>query len=87
MVPYFEKAGVSGKVDVRIGSALQSLEKMQESGEKPFDLIFVDADKPGYVQYFDTILQSGLLRKNGVMLVDNVLYKVRQEAAQPLSTH
>lgn len=74
--PYFEKAGVGNKVDVRIGSASDALHAMKDNKEESFDLIFIDADKVGYMGYYEAILQNGLLRKGGVMLVDNVLYKV-----------
>lgn len=49
---------------------------MVKSKEESFDVIFIDADKTGYKRYYDTIMGAGLLRKGGVMLVDNVLYKV-----------
>jgi len=73
--PYFEKAGVASRIDVRIGSALDSIRNMVENKEEPFDLIFIDADKTGYHDYYETILGSGLLRQGGVLLVDNTLYK------------
>ncbi|UZJ52486.1 hypothetical protein CBS101457_001806 [Exobasidium rhododendri] len=73
--PYFEKAGLNERIDVRVGSAKDALEKMKESQEAPFDLIFIDADKAGYLAYYEAIMESGLLRKGGVMLIDNVLYK------------
>lgn len=74
-IPFFEKAGVNNRVQVQIGSAIESMEKMIENKEEPFDVIFIDADKTGYKKYYDTIIQGGLLCKGGVMLVDNVLYK------------
>lgn len=70
--PYFEKAGVSSKIDVKVGKALDFL---QSYNGEPFDLIFIDADKTGYLGYFNAIFDRGLLSKNGVLLVDNVLYK------------
>lgn len=70
--PYFEKAGVASRVDVQVGKALDFLQAYR--GE-PFDLIFIDADKTGYQSYYNAILDRGLLRKNGVLLIDNVLYK------------
>ncbi|KAE8234306.1 hypothetical protein CF326_g654 [Tilletia indica] len=73
--PYFQKAGVASRIDVRIGSALDSIKQMAQAQEEPFDLIFIDADKTGYHDYYETILEAGLLRKGGVLLVDNTLYK------------
>lgn len=73
--PFFEKAGVKERVDVRIGKAMDSIQEMIKSKEESFDLIFIDADKGAYQQYYDVIMDNGLLRKGGVLLVDNVLYK------------
>lgn len=73
--PYFEKAGVKERVDVRIGKAMDSIQQMINGKEDPFDMIFIDADKGAYQQYYDVIMDNGLLRKGGVLLVDNVLYK------------
>lgn len=73
--PFFEKAGVKERVDVRIGKAMDSIQEMIKSKEEFFDLIFIDADKGAYQQYYDVIMDNGLLRKGGVLLVDNVLYK------------
>ncbi|PWN34526.1 S-adenosyl-L-methionine-dependent methyltransferase [Meira miltonrushii] len=73
--PFFERAGVKERVDVRIGKAMDSIQEMIKAKEDPFDLIFIDADKGAYQQYYDVIMDNGLLRKGGVLLVDNVLYK------------
>ncbi|CAD6960702.1 unnamed protein product [Tilletia caries] len=74
-LPFFQKAGVASRIDVRIGSALDSIKHMAQANEEPFDLIFIDADKTGYHDYYETILSAGLLRQGGVLLVDNTLYK------------
>lgn len=79
--PFFAKAGVADIIDVRVGPALESVQAMAGT-EEPFDLIFIDADKTGYHDYYETIMSSGLLAKGGVLLVDNTLYKV--SAAEPL---
>jgi len=67
-------------VDVVIGDARESIKKLAEGLEEPYDLIFVDADKTSYVTYLELVLEfskagSGtrLLRKGGVILADNVL--------------
>ncbi|MCO5549776.1 hypothetical protein L7F22_003249 [Adiantum nelumboides] len=73
--PFFEKAGVKERIEVRIGKAMDSIQKMIKEKEDSFDLIFIDADKGAYQQYYDVIMDNGLLRKGGVLLVDNVLYK------------
>jgi predicted O-methyltransferase YrrM len=66
-----ERAGLAQKVEVRVGPALQSLARMTEEGEAPFDLVFIDADKDGYVDY---LKQAGpLVRDGGLILGDNTL--------------
>ena len=40
-----------------------------------YDIIFIDADKPGYTTYFNMILDKHLLKKDGLLVVDNTLYK------------
>jgi caffeoyl-CoA O-methyltransferase len=64
---YWERAGVAGRIDLRIGDAHESVAKLD--GE--FDLAFVDADKGWYIQYFETVLP--LIRPNGLLLFDNTL--------------
>lgn len=64
-----ERAGLSGKVEVRVGPASESLSQM--SGEAPFDLIFIDADKDGYVGYLAQAVP--LVREGGLVLGDNTL--------------
>ncbi|PZF74935.1 O-methyltransferase [Taibaiella soli] len=64
-------AGVLSKVDMRLGKALDILPKMITDGEKPFDLIFIDADKPPYAEYFNYALQ--LSRPGTLIICDNVV--------------
>ncbi|MEV0285077.1 class I SAM-dependent methyltransferase [Kribbella sp. NPDC050820] len=64
---YWERAGVADKIDLRIGDAHQSAAELDGT----FDLAFVDADKPGYIDYFERLVR--LLRPNGLMLFDNTL--------------
>jgi caffeoyl-CoA O-methyltransferase len=58
------------KVEIRVGPALETLTSLAGS---EFDLIFLDADKAGYVDYLDAILGTGLLGRHGVLCVDNTL--------------
>jgi predicted O-methyltransferase YrrM len=58
-------------IDVRVGDAAQSLRDMIAGGEPPFDVIFIDADKPRYVEYLELVLQ--LSRPGTVILADNVI--------------
>ena len=78
---YWKRAGVSGKIDLRLGPALASLEKMIAQGEGPFDLAFIDADKPGYDGYYEAALK--LLRPGGVIALDNMLYSGAVADAKP----
>ncbi|KAG0144885.1 hypothetical protein CROQUDRAFT_46657 [Cronartium quercuum f. sp. fusiforme G11] len=75
--PYWKKAGegVNEKIEVRIGSAQVSLETMAQNNESPFDFIFLDADKDSYLTYFRQIIGHKLLSKNGIMVIDNVLFR------------
>lgn len=67
------RAGVRERIDLRIGEARQSLRLLLESGGAgTVDMIFVDADKESYPEYFELGLR--LLKANGVLLFDNVLW-------------
>lgn len=80
---YWEKAGVADKIELRLGLALDSLNTLlNEKPLKPFDLIFIDADKFNYMEYYEKSLS--LLRPGGLIVIDNVL---RQgTVADPLVT-
>jgi caffeoyl-CoA O-methyltransferase len=67
---YWERAGVSDKVELRIAPAIETLRSLP-AGEQ-FDLAFIDADKPNYPHYYEEVLAR--LRPNGVILVDNTLW-------------
>jgi caffeoyl-CoA O-methyltransferase len=66
-----ERAGLSEKVKVHLGPAVQTLKHLQASDELPFDLVFIDADKDGYPQYLE--LSLPLIRDGGLILADNTL--------------
>jgi len=66
-----ERAGLSAKVEVRVGDARQSLERLLENEEGPFDLIFIDADKEGYPEYLAWALR--LSRPGTLILGDNAI--------------
>ena len=67
----FERAGVDGVVDLRLGPALDSLAAIEEEGGDPFDLVFIDADKPAYPEYVRWALR--LARPGTLIVVDNVV--------------
>lgn len=66
-----ERAGLSDKVEVRLGPALETLPKLESEGRGPFDLIFLDADKPGNADYFQWALK--LSRRGSLIVIDNVV--------------
>ena len=61
------RAGLSNKVEVREGNALELLASLDREG--PFDFAFIDADKPGYVSYLEHALR--LVRPGGIIVGDN----------------
>lgn len=67
------RAGLADRVELRLGSALDSLPKLAAEGRGPFDLIFIDADKPAYTEYFAWALK--LSRPGTVIIADNVVRK------------
>jgi predicted O-methyltransferase YrrM len=67
------RAGVDDKVTIRIGPALDSLKALAGEGLPPFDLAFIDADKPNNPNYFDWALK--LSRPGSLIIVDNVVRK------------
>jgi len=69
---YWKEAGVEGKIDLRLGRGLEALDKMIQSGEGPFDLAFIDADKSNYDGYYERVLK--LLRVGGLVALDNMLW-------------
>ena len=64
-------AGLSDKVDIRIGKGLDVLPQLEKEGARPFDMIFIDADKPPYVEYFQHALR--LSRPGTLIVADNVI--------------
>jgi caffeoyl-CoA O-methyltransferase len=70
---YWERAGVDDRIDLVIAPALQTLRALPT--EPTIDISFIDADKEGYVEYWDEIVPR--TRRNGVILVDNTLWHGR----------
>ena len=71
--PYWQEAGVAGQIALRLGPALETLDALIADGESgAFDFAFIDADKVNYQGYFQRALD--LIRRGGLILVDNVLW-------------
>ena len=68
---FFIKAGIQKKINIFLGPALDSLKKFTND-KKKFDMIFIDADKDNYKNYFDLSLK--LINKKSFILIDNVLW-------------
>lgn len=66
---YFERAGLTGRIDLRLGPAIDTLRAMP--ADEPFDFAFIDADKAGYPGYYEEVLR--LLRPGGLAMLDNML--------------
>jgi predicted O-methyltransferase YrrM len=67
----FARAGVEGKVELRLGKALDTLPKVASDGRGPFDLFFIDANKSNMPEYFEWSLK--LARPGSVIIADNVV--------------
>jgi caffeoyl-CoA O-methyltransferase len=68
---YAEEAGVADRIDYRLGPALDTVAQLR--GE--FDVVFIDADKPNYMNYYEATLPK--LSQNGLMILDNTLWSGR----------
>jgi len=68
---FFKRAKQENKITAIIGPALESISNLKKK-EKKFDLVFIDADKENYKNYYDQSLD--LIEKNGLIIVDNVLW-------------
>jgi len=67
---YFEQAGLAGRIELRLGPALETLREIRADGS--FDFAFIDANKPDYPAYYEECLR--LLRPGGLAMIDNVFF-------------
>ena len=79
---YFKKAAVEDKIELHIGKAQEIIPSL----EMTFDLVFIDANKEHYVQYYELIIDK--VRRGGYIIADNVLWggKVAEDPTQDEST-
>jgi predicted O-methyltransferase YrrM len=71
----FRRAGLAGQIEVRAGPALESLAQLRAAKVVPFDVIFIDADKPSIPAYLEAAL--ALSRVGTLIVVDNVVREGR----------
>jgi caffeoyl-CoA O-methyltransferase len=68
---YWAEAGLGTRIDLRLAPATETLSSLIETGER-FDMMFIDADKPNYLAYYEAGLE--LVRPGGLIAIDNVLW-------------
>ena len=84
---YWKEAAVDRKIDLHLRPALETLRQLLAEGRhNSFDFAFIDADKPNYQVYYETVLK--LIRPGGLIVADNVLWsgRVLDPAVQDEST-
>ena len=78
---YAEEAGVAGRIEYRLGPALETIAEL----DGPFDLVFIDADKENYRNYYEAVLPK--LAENGLILADNALrdgHVLEEDSGEPM---
>jgi caffeoyl-CoA O-methyltransferase len=81
---YFDESPWGHAIEIRLGPARDTIAALASAGEG-FDLVFIDADKEGYVDYFEAVLP--LLPPGGLIVADNTLWSGRVLDPQSASDH
>ena len=68
----FSRAGLRERISLHIGDCLETLKRFREEGRDPYDLVFIDANKRDYPEYYELVFD--LVRPGGWILADNVLW-------------
>lgn len=68
----FSRAGLRERISLHIGDCLEMLKRFREEGREPYDLVFIDANKRDYPEYYELVFD--LVRPGGWILADNVLW-------------
>lgn len=68
----FSRAGLRERISLHIGDCLETLKRFREEGREPYDLVFIDANKRDYPEYYELVFD--LVRPGGWILADNVLW-------------
>jgi caffeoyl-CoA O-methyltransferase len=81
---YFAAAGLADRITLRLAPAIDTIRALTAEGRRP-DLVFIDADKPGYVDYWDAVLP--LMPIGGLVIADNTLWSGKVLDPQEPSDH
>ena len=68
----FSRAGLRERISLHIGDCLDTLKRFREEGREPYDMVFIDANKRDYPEYYEIVFD--LVRPGGWILADNVLW-------------
>ena len=74
---FFDRSPYGQRISIRQGNAVDLMNQMIAANEAPYDVVFLDADKRKYAAYLDTLLGSDLVKTGTLVIIDNVLWKVR----------
>lgn len=81
-VRFWKDAGIADKIDLRLGDGCEQLQRLvEEEKHSFFDMIFIDADKKNYINYYN--FAKKLVRKGGLVIIDNTLWRGSVTVMEP----